>query len=85
MSGDHSITSEISPEVLATIQRMAAERGISPERFAGDIVREVAEEEAKLLADIERGRAEIARGEGLTHDELIASLRRWKRDSRRAA
>lgn len=85
MSGDHSITTEVSSDVLATIQRMASEHGMSTERFAGEIVREAAEDEAELLAAIEQGRAEIARGDHLTHEQLIAELQRWKRERKRAA
>ena len=85
MSDTHPIVAEVTSDVFTTIERMAGERGLSVEAFAGDIVRHAAEEEAELLASIQEGRAQIARGEFLTHEELVASLQQWKRERKRAA
>ena len=76
---------EVDAETLDAVASLAAERGISAERLAGEMIREAVAGEADLSSAIQEGRRQIAAGEGLSHDELIADLQRWKRERRRAA
>ena len=85
MSDGAAVTVQVSVETLSAIETIAARRGISTERFASDVIRQVAEEEAALMADIAEGRRQIAAGDYLTHEELVAEIQRWKRERRRAA
>ena len=85
MSVDKPVTLRVSPETFSAIEAIAARRGVSTERFASEVIRHVAEEEAELLAEITEGRRQIAAGEYLTHEELVSEIQRWKRDQRHAA
>ena len=85
MTAFATIKTEVSQETLAAVKAMAAGRGVSVEQLAGELVRQAAEDEARLVAAIDQGRREIAAGEGLTHEQLVADMQRWKRDRKRAA
>jgi predicted transcriptional regulator len=82
MADETSIPVSVSADTFGAIQTIAARHGVSTERFASDVIRRVAEEEAELLAGIEEGRRQIAAGDYLTHEELVSEIRRWKRDQR---
>ena len=85
MSDIVSLTMDLSAGTLAAVEAMAADLGISPRQLIGEMLARAVEDEADLLAAVEQGRAQIAAGQGLSHDELVADLQRWKQERRHAA
>ena len=85
MSEAVTIVSELDAQTRRIVAAMAEERGISLEVFTGEMIRQAVADEAEMLAKIEEGRRQIACGDYITHDELVAQIQRWKQEQRRAA
>lgn len=81
MNAPTSITAPLDAATLALVEELAAARGMSRDAFAAEAIRRVAESEADFAAFLKVGEDQIARGEYVEHDTLLANLRRW-RDSR---
>jgi predicted transcriptional regulator len=72
------ITADLDAATRAVVHDLALARGITDEAFAADAIRRVAESESDFDAFLKKGEDEIARGDFVEHDVLIANLRRWR-------
>jgi predicted transcriptional regulator len=68
------ITARVDDDTLALVDRVARSQGRSRAWFAANAIRVAALQEARLLTMIEEGRAAIARGDTVPHDQVIARL-----------
>lgn len=85
MSSSPTIKALVDAQTFAAARFVATEQGMSVEQFAGEAIRRAVADQAEMVAAIEKGRRQIAAGEGLTHEQLAANLQRWKRERKRAA
>jgi predicted transcriptional regulator len=68
------ITARLDDDTLALVDRVARAQGRSRAWFAAQAIRFAAEQEARLLAMIEEGKASIARGDVVPHEKVMARL-----------
>jgi predicted transcriptional regulator len=68
------ISFRVDEEELALLDRLAAARGRSRSWMVNHLLREAAQEELKLLEDIEEGIADADAGRTISHDEFVAQL-----------
>jgi predicted transcriptional regulator len=73
-----SVTTEVDTRTMEIVRSLARARGVTGEQFVAEAVRRVAESEANLDAFLKTGEEDIARGDFVEHDILIANLRRWR-------
>ena len=78
MNRHRAIIPSLDAETIALVDALAAARGISSEDFAAEAIRRVAERETDLAAFVKVGADQIARGEYVEHDVMLANLRRWR-------
>jgi len=64
----------LSPDVESKLGRLAAERGRSAEALAREAIERFVEYDEWFINEVEKGLAQIARGEVLTHEEVGARL-----------
>ena len=64
----------LSPEVQSKLARLAAERGRDPEALAREAIERFVDYDDWFVKEVEKGLAQIARGEVLTHEEVGARL-----------
>jgi len=64
----------LSPDVQAKLARLAAERGRDPEALAREAIERFVDYDEWFVKEVEKGLAQIARGEVLTHEEVGARL-----------
>lgn len=79
-----TVMAEISSELLQRVRSIAAERGVTPERLAGEWITDALDQEVDLLAAIQEGEADIAAGRVFTQGEVEAMFG-VSRDRRSAA
>jgi predicted transcriptional regulator len=68
-----------SPEVEAKLSQTANQSGRQPADLVQDAVSRYLDEEARFVEAVERGEAELARGEYLTHEQMGQRLQRFLR------
>jgi predicted transcriptional regulator len=68
---------EIPGHLAGAIQRIAAARGITEDAVVAEALAPFADHEAEMERRIEEGRAGIAAGRFVEHDEVAARLRSW--------
>ncbi len=73
---------ELPDAVADALRRMAAEQDTTLEAIATAVIQEAVGVDPALHARIEAGEAEIAAGQGVPHEEVMAGLRRWAADLR---
>ncbi|MEH3157698.1 MAG: hypothetical protein PGN08_01540 [Sphingomonas taxi] len=78
MNAPTRISAEVDDATLAKIEAAAATLGISLEQFAGDALRQAADDAADLAGSLQLGRDQIARGEYREHVAFMTDLRRWR-------
>ena len=64
----------LSAEVQAKLARLAAERGRDAEALAREAIERFVDYDDWFVKEVEKGLAQIARGEVLTHEEVGARL-----------
>jgi len=64
----------LSPDVESKLGRLAAERGRSAEALAREAIERFVEYDEWFINEVEKGLAQIARGEVLNHEEVGARL-----------
>ena len=64
----------LSPEVQCKLARLAAERGRDAEALAREAIERFVDYDEWFVNEVEKGLAQIARGEVLTHEEVGARL-----------
>jgi predicted transcriptional regulator len=64
----------LSPEVQSKLARLAAERGRDAEALAREAIERFVDYDEWFVKEVEKGLAQIARGEVLTHEEVGARL-----------
>ncbi len=64
----------LNPDVQSKLARLAAERGRDPEALAREAIERFVDYHEWFLKEVEKGLAQIARGEVLTHEEVGARL-----------
>ena len=78
MNAPTRITADVDDATLAKIEKAAADLGLSPEQFASDALRQAANDATDRAEWLAEGRRQIARGDYVEHDALVAELRRWR-------
>jgi len=61
-------------ELQAKLTRMAQERGTDAQALAKEAIERLVDYDEWFIREVERGLAQIARGETLTHEEVGARL-----------
>jgi predicted transcriptional regulator len=64
----------LSPDVQSKLARLAAERGRDTEALAREAIERFVDYDEWFVHEVEKGLAQIARGEVLTHEEVGARL-----------
>ena len=64
----------LDPDVQAKLLRIAAERGRNAEVLAQEAIEHFVDHDEWFIREVEKGLAEIDRGEVLTHEEVGARL-----------
>jgi predicted transcriptional regulator len=64
----------LSPDVQAKLARLAAERRRDAEALAREAIERFVDYDEWFVKEVEKGLAQIARGEVLTHEEVGARL-----------
>ncbi len=60
----------ISPDLLAKLERIATERGGNTETLAREAIERFVDYDGWFMREVEKGLAQIERGEVLSHDEV---------------
>jgi predicted transcriptional regulator len=64
----------LNPDVQARLARIAAERGSDAELLAREAIERFVDYDEWFIREVEKGLAQIDRGEVLTHDEVGARM-----------
>ncbi len=64
----------LNPDLQAKLARLAAQRGRDPEMLAQEAIERFVDYDDWFIAEVEKGLAQIERGEVLTHEEVGARL-----------
>ncbi len=64
----------LSPDLQAKLTRMAHERGTDAQALAREAIERLVDYDEWFVREVEKGLAQIERGETLTHDEVGARL-----------
>jgi predicted transcriptional regulator len=73
----------LSPELSARLARLAQQRGVAPERLVREAIERLVDHDDWFVCAVEKGQAQIASGQTLTHAEVGARLRRHLEGKRR--
>jgi predicted transcriptional regulator len=68
------LTAQLDTATRAMVDRLAAQRGVTPEAFAAEAIQRVAESDADFLAFVQVGIDAADRGELIPHEEVMAEL-----------
>ena len=74
MASLQPVTTDVDPETLALVDRVARQRGMSSRDFMAQAIRRAAESDADFDAFIQAGIDSLDRGEGIPHEEVMAEL-----------
>ena len=66
----------LSPEQVNQLAQIAAHKGQRVDSFAADLIRHYLDEEARFIAAVGIGEAELEQGEYLTSEQVGAQLER---------
>jgi len=64
----------LSAELQAKLARMAQERGTTPQKLAREAIQRLVDYDDWFVREVEKGLAQIDRGQTLTHEEVGARL-----------
>lgn len=62
----------LTPSQEATLEQLAMSMGRGPDELAQELLGRYLENEARIRAAVERGGGQIARGEGIAHEDVVA-------------
>ena len=65
----------LSAELQAKLARMAQERGTNPQELAREAIERLVDYDDWFVREVEKGLAQIAAAQTLTHDEVGARLK----------
>lgn len=65
---------KLSPELQAKLERIASQQGRDTESLVHEAVERLAEYDEWFIRQIERGLAQVDRGEVLKHEEVAARI-----------
>jgi predicted transcriptional regulator len=66
----------LSPDLEAKLARVAAQRGRDAETLAKEAIERFVDYDEWFISEVEKGLAQIERGETLTHEEVVARMKR---------
>ena len=64
----------LTPDLQAKLARVAAERGRDAETLAKEVIERFVDYDEWFISEVEKGLAQIERGEVLTHEEVGARM-----------
>jgi predicted transcriptional regulator len=70
----------LNPDVQAKLAKIAAQRGRDPEVLAQEAIERFVDYDDWFIAEVEKGLAQIERGEVLTHEEVGSRLEKLLSD-----
>lgn len=73
----------LSPDLQAKLTRIAQERGTDPQALAREAIERMVEYDDWFVREVEKGLAQIERGETLSHEEVGARLEKLLTKDRR--
>ena len=65
-----------TPDVQAKINRLASERGRAAEQLVLEIVETYIDHDQWFRAEVQKGLAQLDRGESIPHEEVVAQIER---------
>jgi len=72
----------LNPDVQTKLTRIAAERGSNVEALAREAIERFVEYDQWFVGEVEKGLAQIERGEVLTHEEVGARMEKFLAEKR---
>lgn len=75
----------LNPDVQTKLARIAAERGRDAEALAREAIERFVDYDQWFVGEVEKGLAQIDRGEVLTHEEVGARLEKFLTEKRSRA
>jgi predicted transcriptional regulator len=72
----------LNPDVQTKLARIAAERGRDAEALAREAIERFVDYDQWFVGEVEKGLAQIDRGEVLTHEEVGARLEKYLAEKR---
>ncbi|MHB8653921.1 MAG: CopG family ribbon-helix-helix protein [Terriglobia bacterium] len=72
----------LNPDVQTKLTRIAAERGSDVEALAREAIERFVEYDQWFVGEVEKGLAQIERGEVLTHEEVGARMEKFLAEKR---
>ena len=70
----------LTPEIEAKLARLAGERGRDAETLAREAIERLVDYDGWFIAEVEKGLAQVERGQVLTHEAVGARLDQHLRD-----
>jgi predicted transcriptional regulator len=65
---------KLSPELQARVERIASQQGRDPESLVREAVERLADYDQWFIRQVEKGLAQVDRGEVLEHEEVAARM-----------
>jgi predicted transcriptional regulator len=75
----------LNPDLQAKLAKLAAQRGRDPETLAREAIERFVDYDEWFIEEVEKGLAQIERGEVLTHEEVGARLEKLLSEKRSRA
>ena len=82
---DIEITARLNAETVERLDAVAGRRGTTRDRLLSEFIDDGLADDEQLREFLEVGRRQIAAGDFITHEELVAEIDRRKRDRKAAA
>ena len=73
----------LSPELQAKLDRMAEQQGRNAESLVNEAVQRLVSYDEWFVGQIEKGLAQVERGEVFKHEEVVAKVENLIRDKQR--
>ncbi len=75
----------LNPDLQAKLAKLAAQRGRDPETLAKEAIERFVDYDEWFIEEVEKGLAQIERGEVLTHEEVGVRLEKLLSEKRSRA
>ncbi|HME11294.1 MAG TPA: hypothetical protein VKF79_00430 [Candidatus Acidoferrum sp.] len=75
----------ISPELQVKLDRIAAQQGRDRESLVREAIERMVDYDAWFIREVEKGLAEVARGETISHEEVGARIEKYLAEKRQRA
>ena len=75
----------LDPDLQAKLAKLAAERGRDPEMLAKEAIQRFVDYDEWFIEEVEKGLAQIERGQVLTHEEVGVRLEKLLAEKRSPA